>query len=424
MKFFLKALPFIGIFLFGGVVFVTILFAEGYQYDFQKKDIVKKGIVYFKGELKNAQVLLDGENLPYKNSFSGELRVLPGPHDIEIRKKGYFVWKKHIIVPEDKVFEFAQIRLLPDLPAGRQGNKSQFIKTITPLESLILQAWSQNGIFVSNPKLHFAKYYFLNSNGKFWIKDLPFKFDFSKLTPISEKIIVGINKLGRIFYYNFEERKEVFVKDVSAVDLKASGGKLFALDKYGKVFDLSEDNFNPQLFFNIEQTAQNFIRVQSDTDHFAFLISSKSKNIFVVTKRDGSIVFQSEGVISAYIEKDAVYYTKGKELFVFDLDENRARDTFKLDSEIDWFSRVGDSFHFLFLTKKLDLLYCDEDFGNCQVFAKLDFPFIEAAENRLVFITAISGNFTLLDFGEESFFPQFLEDLISAAGRAVARLSN
>lgn len=414
MKFFLKILPFIGVFIFGGVVAMTILFAEGYQYDFQKKDIVKKGVVYFKGKFRDSEIFLDGQKLK-EGIPSGELRIIPGPHDVEIKKKGYAAWQKHIIVPSDRVVEFAPIRLLPE-------NRSQFTAAVALEKSLVLESGSSDGILVSNRILNFIKYYFLNSSGKFWVKDFPVKFKFSKLTPVSEKIIVGLTSMNRIFYYDFEKRKEFFIKSIQAVDLKMLDGRLFALDKNGKVFELSADWTEiPKLFLDIAQPAQNFARVQNNGDFFAFLIYSKGKNIFIVVKSDGGAVFQKDGVSAAYIENDKAYYVKDKKLIVFDLNDNSALTEYELNTEIKWLSRIGDSYHALFLTGDLDLLYCDEDFENCKTFAKLDsMPslseatfFIESAENKLVFITKISGDFTLLDFAEESFFPRFLEDLIS-----------
>lgn len=407
MKFFLKALPFIGIVLFGGAVFITIFFAEGYQYDFQKKDIVKKGVIYFEGSFKDVEVLIDGQLQKAQNPFHGEVRVSPGPHDMEIRKKGWSTWKKHIIVPEDKVVEFPEIRLLPQ-------NLEQFMNEIPEAGELNLQSSSSLGVFLVNSKLHFGKYYFLKPGGKFWVKDLTMKSAFSKLTPLSEDIFAGIASKNRFFTYDIEDGKEIFAKDISAVDLKIAGGKAFVLDKSGKVFDVTDGALTPKLFLSLPGNAKNFLRVQNSGNYYSFLISLKNENVFVVTGDNGEIIFQEGGVEGSYIEKDKAYYTKNKQLIVFDLKEKK--EIFRRDVNVDikWLSRIGNSFNFLFLTQDRNLLYCDEDFDNCNAFAKLDSSFIEASENRSVFIARIKDKFTLLDFAEESFFPQFLEDLISS----------
>lgn len=408
MKFFLKALPFIGIVLFGGAVFVTIFFAEGYQYDFQKKDIVKKGVIYFEGSFKDVEVLIDGQLQKAQNPFHGEVRVTPGPHNMEIRKKGWSTWEKHIVVPEDKVVEFPVIRSLPQ-------NLEQFMSKIPEGEELNLQSWSNLGVFLVNSKLHFGKYYFLKPGGKFWVKDLTIKSAFSKLTPLSEDVFAGIASKNRFFTYDVEDGKEIFAKDISSVDLKIAGDKTFVLDKLGKVFDAADGALVPKLFLSLPAgNANNFLRVQNSGNYFSFLISLKNENIFVVAGDSGEIIFQEGGVDGAYIEKDKAYYTKDKQLIVFDLKEKKEIFRREINTDIKWLSRIGDSFNFLFLTKDRDLLYCDEDFDNCNRFAKLDSFFIEASENRSVFIARIKGEFTLLDFAEESFFPQFLEDLISS----------
>ena len=89
--------------------------------------------------------------------------------------------------------------------------------------------------FLVNSKLHFGKYYFLKPGGKFWVKDLPIKSAFSKLTPLSEDNFVGIASKNRFFTYDAEDGKEIFAKNISAVDLKVAGDKTLVLDKAGKV---------------------------------------------------------------------------------------------------------------------------------------------------------------------------------------------
>ncbi|MEK7172232.1 MAG: hypothetical protein AAB739_04965 [Patescibacteria group bacterium] len=403
----MRALPFIGIVLFGGAVFITIFFAEGYQYDFQKKDIVKKGVIYFEGSFKDVEVVIDGQLQKAQNPFHGEVRVSPGPHDMEIRKKGWNTWKKYIIVPEDKVVNFAQIWLLPQ-------NLEQFTTAIPEDKVSNLQSWSELGIFLVNSKLHFGKYYFLKPGGKFWVKDLPIKSAFSKLTPLSEDNFVGIASKNRFFTYDAEDGKEIFAKNISAVDLKVAGDKTLVLDKAGKVFDVTDGALTSKLFLSLPSIANSFLRVQNIGNYFAFLISLKNENIFIVAGDSGEIIFQEGGVDGSYIEKDKAYYTKNKQLIVFDLKEKKEISRRDINTDVKWLSRIGDSFNFLFLTKDRNLLYCDEDFDNCNHFAKLDSFFIEASENRSVFIARIKDKFTLLDFAEESFFPQFLEDLISS----------
>ena len=262
--------------------------------------------------------------------------------------------------------------------------------------------------------MHFGKYYFLKPGGKFWVKDLPIKSAFSKLTPLSEDNFVGIASKNRFFTYDAEDGKEIFAKNISAVDLKVAGDKTLVLDKAGKVFDVTDGALTSKLFLSLPSIANSFLRVQNIGNYFAFLISLKNENIFIVAGDSGEIIFQEGGVDGSYIEKDKAYYTKNKQLIVFDLKEKKEISRRDINTDVKWLSRIGDSFNFLFLTKDRNLLYCDEDFDNCNHFAKLDSFFIEASENRSVFIARIKDKFTLLDFAEESFFPQFLEDLISS----------
>lgn len=405
MKYFLKALPIIGFVLFGGVVFFAIFFAEGYQFDYKTQDIVKKGVVYFEeGITENVVIYVDGVVFDASVTAPNELRLPIGPHYIEIKKAGYLPWVKNVIVPEENVLKFREIRLLPATQS--------FIKKIEAVSRWIFQSSSETGFLIFNPSLKFAKYYNLYSDGKFWVRDIPLTMEFKSLIALSEKLFLGFGK--NLFYYDADDGKAVSVKEISVVNVKQAGGKAFVLDKSGKIFYWDSVKNQPKLFFNITGNKFDFKRVSRAGDYFLFFTAVDNKDTLIVTQEDGARIFQNSGVASAYAEDDTLYYVSDNEMVLFDLKEGKKLLEYAIKGmSIKWFSRIADSFHFLVLTQNNNLLYCDEDLENCNQIAVLDSQWIESSKNREYFSAIISGQFVLLDFGKKLFLPQILNDLIS-----------
>ena len=107
---FFTGLKITGVILFCAGLLITILFAQGYQYNPLKKEIEKKSVIRLDAPAKST-VLVDG--LSVEVSFPVELRVAPGIHEIEISLEGFLPWKRRVAVLEDSVVRFPEIRLLP-----------------------------------------------------------------------------------------------------------------------------------------------------------------------------------------------------------------------------------------------------------------------------------------------------------------------
>ena len=127
------------------IVVITILFADGYYYDLKNKNIVKRGVVNLKGGFKDSEIFLDGQKSD--SNMSGELRMEPGPHDIEIKREGYFPWKKHVVVPEDMVLNFPEVKFL-QITDGK--SLTSFMKVLDTMKNNSVESFSDKGIFLVN----------------------------------------------------------------------------------------------------------------------------------------------------------------------------------------------------------------------------------------------------------------------------------
>lgn len=97
-----------GIFIFGTLVSATILFAEGYHYDRDKQHFVKKSVIMIQPFPEGASVFLDGQAIEVSFPL-GELRVLPGVHDLSFERNGDFVWQRKVTVFENEVLRITDV---------------------------------------------------------------------------------------------------------------------------------------------------------------------------------------------------------------------------------------------------------------------------------------------------------------------------
>ena len=91
----------------GGVIIFLILgpaiifLARGFSYDFANQKIVRTGTLVVKTDPRDAQVSLNGEKL--KNTPLIKRFLIPGEYLLEVKKSGYFAWKKQIAIHSQQV---------------------------------------------------------------------------------------------------------------------------------------------------------------------------------------------------------------------------------------------------------------------------------------------------------------------------------
>lgn len=102
---------------------LTVMYCLGWRYDWDNKKVIQPGMFYFRILPKSAEVYLD-ENFKKKTDmFFGSLLledILPGNHTIEIKKDGYYPWKKTLLIEKRKVTEAKNIALIPKNPGSSQ----------------------------------------------------------------------------------------------------------------------------------------------------------------------------------------------------------------------------------------------------------------------------------------------------------------
>lgn len=397
-----KILQLVGVFIFAVFVLATILFAEGYQFDIKTRDLVKKSVLYFErvrtpGEV---QVYLDGEPIAYSSPL--ELRVVPGAHEVRIESKDYVPWKKRIVVPEETVVRFSEIRLFP-------VSESDFATSLDSIRSLRYHSSSERGIFFVHEKLHFGKYYSLEDLNVFWVADIPFFASTLKLMPISKDFWFGVTAEGKLFSYDTTLRQHFPVADFSVLDAVFYGDTLFTLDKKGGVWKMERDSTSPEFFFRAVGAPNTFKRIEKERGRMLFVFNG----ITLVTDLSGAILFQESNVHSASLDSDMLTYATNKEFVRFDLSEKKIVLRKTLGAGVNFLSRIGGTFQFFLRNNQNEVAVCDEDMENCRSFGKIDaFPIFTTSE-KTRFLGVRQGELIMFDFEEDGLFPKFLQNLVS-----------
>lgn len=399
-----KILQLVGVFIFAVFVLATILFAEGYQFDAKTRDLVKKSVLYFErvrtpGEV---EVHLDGEPVAYSSPL--ELRVVPGAHEVRIESKDYVQWKKRIVVPEETVVRFSEIRLFP-------AGQTDFATSLNSVRLLRYHSSSERGIFFANEKLHFGKYYSFEDQSIFWVADIPFLASTLKLMPISKEFWFGITAEGKLFSYDTTLRQHFPVADFPVLDAAVYGETLFALDQKGGIWKIDRDTASPEFFFRAVGAASAFKHIEKERGRMLFLFD----NVAVVTDGSGAILFQESNVKSASIDSDLLTYATDGEFVRFDLHEKKIILRKILESRVNFISRIGGTHQFFFQNDKNEIAVCDEDMENCHSFGKIDsFPIFTTSE-KTRFFAIRQGELIMFDFEVSGLFPEFLQNLVSFA---------
>lgn len=410
MKIFVRVLQIVGVFVFIFSVIVTVLFVEGYQYDSETHWLVKKSVVFFESLPKDSTVLVDGKE--WTMGVKGEFRMLSGKHVIEIKKDGFLGWEKSIVLEPDSVMNFGEIKLLP-----ASKDKMSFVKGLGGMSGFSQAGAGGPIVLLENKNLKYFKYYDLNDVNDFKIIDASIKIKPKKLAAVSDKMALGLDSKGLLFEFDFEDNKVIYEEGASSpvfVDMAAGDEKVFAATRNGDIYEVSGGVGDSENVFNAGSGVRELFSVQSQGSYNLFLFRLDRAKRLVVTDSGYSVVFQEDGVTSAYLDDKKLYYTTGAaEIRMRDLvlGENQLKK--KINQQIYWMSRIADTNAALFLTPAFVIQYCDRDYENCKKLGSLSGPITAVSKDRTVFFTVKNGNFTLFDFGESSVLPAILEDLLS-----------
>ncbi len=97
----------------------VIFYSQGYAFDFEKRKMVQTGGLFIETSVGDVEIYLSGKlkgktGTIFKNAFKKNL--IPKTYQIELKKDGYWPWKKGLEIKEKLTTEIKNVLLLPKIP--------------------------------------------------------------------------------------------------------------------------------------------------------------------------------------------------------------------------------------------------------------------------------------------------------------------
>jgi hypothetical protein len=225
-----------GIILAGIIVFLVIsplivFYLMGVRYDFSQQRFEKTGIVSGKTNPRGAELYIDGK---LRDTTPTTLRFLKsGDYDVEIRKQGYFSWKKRLNVKGQYV-----TWLNPGKPA-------LFLFRSAPQRTTLAQ--NVSNLIAGTSKFVYATgsdLYFGDIDDPQNTKTLPLPQNFNSIAiqqaPHSEKLYI----ISAEHYYGIYDSSGNILTDISKqiIDRQHPTGGRLQLTDGGKLYELRDNS--------------------------------------------------------------------------------------------------------------------------------------------------------------------------------------
>jgi len=354
-----KKLFWLMVFLFVVAGTYFVIYSFGYRLDTKNWEITQTGGLNVKTSPKVTEIILDSEKINKKAGlFSNEIflqGLIPGSHNLEVSKEGYFTWNKNITIEPKMVVNFINIILLPKNPLKEtiyNATTSEEIINILPLEGsdeILLETKEKNKVGTyqvlkifnkNNPNIseiykkkitssdnlnlinnliidkghysHFLINYYDRSLGKqafyLWEKSNPEQtIDFSKVLgeyfsnqPVKilfhpfeyNKVFVSTAK--KIAILDLDKKEINYLSATNPLDFNINNNSLFWIDKVGGLYSYN---------LILKTITPLAILEEDDLTVEKMNISSNSENILIFLKNGKIILAQTSGSLKE-IEKD------------------------------------------------------------------------------------------------------------------------
>ena len=269
---------------------IIILYSLGWRFSFKDRKMLKTGVLYFKILPKNAQIYLNGNLKKKTDLFFGSALIenlSSKQYEIEIKKDGFYSWKKNLAVEENKATELKNILLIPQNPNFTSLSSKDEDFYFSPDEKIIILKEKEDA-----PGQEWAlKLFDLDKNIKSYLVE---EKDFLKQAGLqNKKIITNVDLINL-----------KFSPDSKTIILETSIGETL------KYWLLPIDTATPKLtqldYFNISSIETVYFNPKNHQELFA-LDEEKLNKIDLVNKE---ISPAAKDIISFAILGDNVYYLK------------------------------------------------------------------------------------------------------------------
>lgn len=159
----------------------SILYSQGYRFDFGTMKVVKTGAIFLNISPGQAEVYIDGKIAGKTSFFTGSslmIKLSPKTYKVQIEKEGYFTWEKNLQVKEQEVTEAKSIILFPENPiftdiTTTTQNATSFWATLTGSNQTATPTISVPKNILAFQEIG-SSVYFLNASGTVYKSDSSF----------------------------------------------------------------------------------------------------------------------------------------------------------------------------------------------------------------------------------------------------------
>jgi len=299
----------------------VLLYATGYSFDWESKQLIKTGSFYFQSQPAGAQIKIDGKLIDTTPSYVSRLN--PGQYQIQISKDGFLTWQKKLNIEEQITTEARNIFIIP-----QKLNLELVTDNVTSTKDYFLTEDQRNvqmqTALIASSTLKDVLGFTLYQSDIYYLQKsnlILFKTDLSgrnkeqiSLQPLPEpgKTDSGQQKIYQIVIS--PEQTAVF----------QPGGKFYLLDKQTKIFNLLVDEVQ-----GIEFSSDNE-KILFWTNHEIWVMWLKE--IWAQPYRKA----QDKELITRFADKitSALWLVKTNEHIIFAVQGNDNNSTIKL-TELD-----------------------------------------------------------------------------------------
>lgn len=347
-----------------------VMYCLGWRINWAQRRIIEPGMLYLKALPRSADVYIEGQPAKKTDLFFGSILVenlMPKTYTIEIKKDGYYSWKKTLDIEKRQVTEAKNIFLIPQSPSLLQISEN--IEKIFPFpdhKKLILlkniePKWSLDSIDTSN---NFEKQ--LVSQDDLKLGALVNFLDL-KISSDSKKAILKVSAKNKNFYFVLNLETDIltplsFKTEPSQIFFNPeSANKLFLLYQPDiKEIDMLTGNVSASLFSNIisMDISNNNIYIL-DKNGFVFKTDSalskmEKINILPIQIKDKANYQLVALNGNAFIKENDSLYAFDKEIMSFNKISDAVKD-FKLSPDAKQLLYFTNNQLFIyFIDKKTD----------------------------------------------------------------------
>lgn len=269
---------------------VLTLYSQGFRFDFKEKRLVQIGGISIQASPKQVEIYINGKLKGKTDFFFGTSlleNLLPQKYAVELKKTGYFPWKKNLPVQEGLVTEIRNVYLFPENPGFVSLNSTDTLKF-----------FQESTTTATATDYIFSEYSFRQQNGNLYLYNPDTKVFEKFFEPL--KGISVLNDNRKMAYFSDNELWVLFLQDFFSQPARKSGDKILLgrfSEKIGQVAWINED----YLVF----TVGNKIKISEIDDRDGF-------NIYDLGEFESPEIFFNSADFKLYVLSEKTIYSSTK----------------------------------------------------------------------------------------------------------------